>query len=369
MSQQEKDIFKIIAIDSILQNMPGHVYWKNSEGVYLAVNRECCEYLRMAPEDIVNKTDFDFLSKEEAEKVRAVDMMVMESGTERVTEESDRDKCYFITKKTPLRDFKENVIGILGVSLDITKQKMSESNLKLRTQELAKALEAREIFIRNVNHEIRTPLQTMISVPESLQANYDILTDEQRKRCIDATVSESKRLMNLVSNILDLSKFREGRFILEFEKHSLKQMIEEVLREFSYSHGPIDCTIDGNVQDTIRCDKARMQQVLRNLINNSVKHGGRSKPISITVSNFKDKDDLSYVKFSIKDEGAGIPKGEEEAIFDAFVESSHTRKLAGGIGLGLSIVREIIDSHKGRIWVDKLLQSEIGTRMSFILPV
>ena len=367
---QERDLYKIMATDSLLTNIPGHIYWKNKDSVFLGCNIEHARYFGFDdPNKIVGKNNFDLVDYDSAVKLTENDMEVISKATVIETVEVLYGNQYFLSKKMPLRDFKGEVVGILGISLNITKQKLAELSLAQRAKELVEALELKERFIRNINHEIRTPLVGMINIPESLRDNYYNLSDEQRLHFIDETLLAGERLRILVNNLLDLSKFKDGKFTMEFAEYNIKEIIEETIREFKHIYGNINFLIEQDVSTNIKCDKERIKQVIRNLIGNSIKYGGQNKPMFIYVFNYEEDSDQKFIKITIKDEGYGIPKGEEESIFQAFVESSQTRKLAGGTGLGLTIAKEIVESHKGKIWVEVSEPNQVGTCISFTLPV
>jgi signal transduction histidine kinase len=127
-----------------------------------------------------------------------------------------------------------------------------------------------------------------------------------------------------------------------------------------------DILFDSDV--VVECDKIRIHQVLRNLLMNSIRYSGESSKISITIL-ICDENQKNYIKCSVKDEGVGIPEEEKNLIFDPFVGSSVTKEIPGGVGLGLTISKEIIQSHNGRIWVDDIKDGEVGARISFIIPL
>ena len=292
----------------------------------------------------------------------------MTKGEPTVIKEIDNKGTVYLSHKSPLRNHDNEVIGIIGNSINITAQEHAEQKLKQRTKELAAALEAKERFLRNMSHEIRTPLSAITSIPDGLKEMYDMLTDEERKGYIDNIIESNERLMSLVSNLMDLSKYKEGKFVMELKSDSIIDVTKAVINEFKYVHGNISLEADADVPHSIICDSFRVSQVIRNLISNSIKHGGKDGPISVHLSSYLDRC-KRYVKCSVKDEGVGVPDDDKEAIFDAFVESSKTQSFAGGTGLGLSIAKEIVEAHKGKIWVEDLIEGQIGARISFTLSV
>jgi PAS domain S-box-containing protein len=364
---QEKELYKIIATDSLLSNLPGHIYWKNKKGIFLGCNDEHAKYFGLNdPNDIIGKTNFDLMNKENAIKITEADNKVIETGKAYVTEELVRDSQCFLSKKIPLKDFKGEIVGVLGTSIDVTEQKKLEINLKQHVHKLAVALEAKERFLRNISHEIRTPLQSILSLPETLKENYDSFTDQERKKCIDLLVISNKRLVNLMSNLLDLSKFRDGKFLMDFKEENLENTVNNIINEFN-THGKIFLNIEKDVVKNCTYDDFRITQVIRNLIQNSIKYGSSEKPICINISKYKDFS-KHYIKLTVTDSGIGIPVEERATIFEAFVEGSKTQSFAGGTGLGLSIAKEIVEAHRGKIWVEDSVAKE-GTSISFTIQL
>jgi signal transduction histidine kinase len=362
--------YKNIATNYILTHAPGHIYWKNLEGVFLGCNVEHAKYFGFDnPIDIVGKINTDFLDEETSDYISDIDLKVMSTGQEHVIEECVNGTQYFLSKKVPLRDYDNKIIGLLGTSINITEQKNLESVLEKTVQELEKALVSKESFIKNMNHEIRTPMQLILNGPQILKDNFNKFTDQDKLYFLDGMIKATKRLNDLVTNLLDMSKFKEGKFVLNVKGEDFKLLCEELIQDFSLMYKnriKHDILFDSDV--VVECDKIRIHQVLRNLLMNSIRYSGESSKISITIL-ICDENQKNYIKCSVKDEGVGIPEEEKNLIFDPFVGSSVTKEIPGGVGLGLTISKEIIQSHNGRIWVDDIKDGEVGARISFIIPL
>jgi signal transduction histidine kinase len=124
--------------------------------------------------------------------------------------------------------------------------------------------------------------------------------------------------------------------------------------------------VEINVNTYLYCDDWRIGQVIRNLIANSIKHGGKDKPIQILLTQHREND-CEYLKIAVEDEGVGIPEDQLEEIFDPFTESSRTRRKSGGTGIGLAVCKELIAAHKGRMWAENNA-SGVGSTIFLILP-
>lgn len=174
-------------------------------------------------------------------------------------------------------------------------------------------------------------------------------------------------LLTLVNNLLDLSKLRAGKMVYDYNEHDLITMVK--LLELEFGTRLDECKqifqLTGAEQPLLlQMDRVRINQVLRNLVSNAMKFS----PIGGTVHIVITQNDHGWVQVSVQDEGPGVPITETEAIFQPFIQGSHTHSGAGGTGLGLSICREIVQAgHGGRIWVENRVAG--GACFVFTLPV
>lgn len=357
-----------LSFQHIIDACPACIYWKDLEGKYLGCNRPALQFLNLKHlDEFIGKTDYELAAPEIAKQFRESDAYIVKNDCARLIKETiPLSGTIHMTYKSPLRDNNNKIIGIVGTSIDITKHDQAEKQLR-QVFDLASAFEAKERFLRNISHEIRIPLQAMVEIPKGLKEGYYQLTEAEKYEYIDAMVSASDRLMSLMTSLLDLSKFRNKTLTMTFKKENIADIVKEVIAEFKPSHDDIELKMlcnEGLL--SVVCDRLRVAQVIRNLIGNSIRHGGKNDPIRISLANYKDGMG-NYVKFTIKDEGIGIPYNDKIIIFDAFVEGERTRSNSGGTGLGLSMAKEIINAHKGKIWVEDLNPGEKGARISFVL--
>jgi len=357
-----------IALANIIAKMPGHLYWKNEKGVYMGCNDKQAASLGLKTgSEVVGKTDLDLpWGKRASDKIMHTDKLIMSTKKTEIIEEIvkiDGKKSVFLSQKSPLLDLNQKVAGVLGVSVDITKQKILEAEYIEKTHELNNALEVKRNFINNLSHEIRIPLHSVTAITNEIYDQWDTMPDTEKKEYFKTIVDSQNRLMSLVTNLLDLSKIKSGKLSFDFAKNDLIVPIKEVVSEFKYLTEPITLSIDSNL-NTVACfDVERIKQVLRNLMSNSIKYGGKDKPINIRVFSADNK----CVGISIADQGIGVPEEEKDSIFELFKESSRTKTKAGGIGLGLAIIKDIILAHRGDIYVEN--NGKIGSIFTFTIPV
>lgn len=246
-----------------------------------------------------------------------------------------------------------------------------------RTNELKKALEYKTEFLNNISHEIRTPLHGILSVVSSLSENWKKYSDLEKANLVKVISESGDKLMKLVSNLLDLSKFEAGKMLYKFNNvnfisivnnalSQLKPLIIDKDREIIF-HNPL------NTEDyVIYCDEVRIEQVILNFISNGLKYSKHDIEIYISFANVSgdkvEKDKATHLKLSVKDYGIGVPSQEMREIFYPFAQSSRTNSGTQGTGLGLSLSTQIIEAHKGKIWVDNN-ENEQGATFSFAIPI
>lgn len=267
-------------------------------------------------------------------------------------------------------------IGELGRHFNLMASTIKEYTERLeqkvteRTRELEEAREIAEAasrsksdFLANMSHELRTPLNAIIGFSEVMTKGMTgAITDDQREYLNDIHES-GKHLLNLINEILDLSKIEAGRIELEMSEFDLDAFIEEsiiMLREKALKH---NMKVTYNVIDVgnIFADAIRLKQVLINLLSNAFKFTPDGGAISVQGRRVN-----GFVEISVADTGIGIKEGDVPRLFKPFeqLEPSLTKKYEG-TGLGLAISRKIIELHGGRIWVE----SKAGKGSKFIFTV
>ena len=205
----------------------------------------------------------------------------------------------------------------------------------------------RREFVANVSHEIRTPLTTIKSYTETLLegASED---KETMRNFLETIDSETDRMTLLTTDLLELSRFDNKQYIMQFEEHNLVSLINNSIRQNNVLAQNKEQTIDfeptqGNLP--VICDASRINQVINNVLSNSIKYSGENSKVTITINT----SGREYKVF-IQDEGMGIPKEDLQRIFERFYRVDKARSRAmGGTGLGLAIAKEIMDAHEGKI--------------------
>jgi len=251
---------------------------------------------------------------------------------------------------------------IYGIGRDVTDRKKHEENLRNAKEEAEKADRAKSEFLANISHEIRTPLNAVIGFSELLSAQ---VYDSKSLSYLNSIKSSGKSLLNLINDILDISKLDSVDVELSLSPANIKVLIEEIIRVFNYrtqhSNVTLGYTIDESVPDSLFLDISRLRQVLLNLVGNAVKFTDNGS-VSIHVFIEKKVDSKQDLFIKITDTGVGIPENEFENIFQPFRQrAGQNLNKYGGTGLGLSISSKLVSIMGGEIRI----QSEVGKGSNF----
>lgn len=250
---------------------------------------------------------------------------------------------------------------LVGTVIDITEKKRAEEAMQ-------EALFYRDEFLSIASHELKTPL-TSIKLQSQLfkrmVARKDPLVyrPDRLNRLMDQTDRHVTRLVRLVDDMLDISRIRTGKLSISKEIVDCSELTKEVVERFKIQFH--EAGIDGPVIDDIipcitACDRFRIEQVLSNLLNNALRYG-RNKPVSVSLKVVDDK-----IEFSVKDQGFGISKRDQEKIFSRFQRAIPASEVSG-LGLGLYIAKQIVEAHNGKIKVES--EPGTGSVFSFHIPL
>ena len=248
---------------------------------------------------------------------------------------------------------------IAGLLQNIQELKDHEQEL-IESRELAEQAELKQSFLNNMSHEIRTPLNAIVGFPDML-ANEPEFSDEERQEFVDIINTNTKLLLKLVGDVLELSRIESGNLSFIFQRESVRQLLDDVYQTHSLLiQPPLQFLKDFPPEDVqVNVDPMRLTQVLTNFLNNANKF---TKEGSIQLG-YCCPSGMSEVHLYVEDTGIGIPHSEQKMIFERFYKRS---EFSQGVGLGLSICVLIVEKMGGRIE----LRSEEGrgSRFTVVLP-
>ena len=244
-----------------------------------------------------------------------------------------------------------------------TREKQYQVRELMKQQEIA--LSQRDEFLSIASHELKTPMTSLklqVQTRKKLLARGDksVFEPERVTSLIEIADRQINRISRLVDDMLDISKIVNGKLSLNLEDVELKQLIMEVYRNLVHEFESSGCKISFQMENEVhvRCDRYRMEQVITNLFSNSIKYG-ECNPVSVKLGTNKD-----CAIVSVTDTGLGIAEENLERIFDRF-ERVGDANTVSGLGLGLYITRQIVEMHKGKIYVE----SVVGKGSTFIFEI
>ncbi|HEX5174988.1 MAG TPA: ATP-binding protein [Gaiellaceae bacterium] len=232
-----------------------------------------------------------------------------------------------------------------------------------RVEELARLSQLRADFVSLVSHELRSPMAAVIGAARTLEDRWRMLTAAQRESFLALIGDETARLAELVGDVLDTSRIEAGTFSYRFEEVDLGRVVHEAIDTATLAQQdvPVVASVHGALP-TIRGDRARLRQVLGNLIENAVKYSPEGGEVRVSAAAAN-----GAVKIAVRDAGPGIPRDQQARIFEKFGRVDVAGASKPGTGLGLFIARSIAEAHGGSL--DVASATDAGSTFTLTLPV
>lgn len=345
----------------LLKQLPAQVFWKNSEGVYLGCNDAFARSVGLpSVEEVIGRNDYDLpTKKEESDAYRKDDQQVMASRQPKLNIEEEQTLAdgriaNLLTSKVPLFNNDNEVIGILGIYYDISELKRTEKALELAKNQAEAASKAKSEFLANMSHDIRTPLTGIIGMAEELENSG--LSLEKRVEYAKQLASAGKLLLNLLNQIIDVSRFDQGNIIAKNSVFDLRKLVQTVVNLLKPSIENKNLSFlldyDKRIPALIKGPEILLHRVILNLMSNAIKFTELGS-ITCAVQWVNQDEQSVHVQLKIKDTGIGISKSQQLEIFNSFKRLSPSYKGEyQGVGLGLYIVKAFVTQMGGTITID-----------------
>ncbi|MBG0781022.1 MAG: response regulator [Bacteroidales bacterium] len=342
----------------------------NPQGNIVFINQTLPEILGLKSQNLTDGSWFRYILLEDRNK-----MDILWQNAHRAKEgvfEADfrlrlDQEIRFIHFKAATMFLEDEFAGIVSVFENVTQRKSFEIELVEAKNKAEDSDRLKSAFLANMSHEIRTPMNAILGFSDLLST--DEYSPEEKIEFIEMIKSSGRLLLNLINDIIDISKIEAGELKIQPSEFKLLDLLEEMLQGFRQqmdrngkSHVKLLLTHQQELKTAlITTDRLRLQQIITNLLSNAMKFTaeGEIEFGALAINN-------SY-EFFVKDTGIGIPEHKLEVVFERFrqADDSHTR-LFGGTGLGLAITKHLIELLNGKIWVES--QEGKGSAFYFTLP-
>lgn len=359
-----------------LDNVSDSICVKDKNGRFLFVNKAYSQSVGIESSQLVGQTDRDIFPKRRAEGIIRDDLRAMEAGTPLI-DQIEKVVCpdgfvqRLSTTRIPRHDSKRRSDGLIVIMRDVTKNADSANLspreiLPLGNQNAAESDENyRTEFISAISHELRTPLSI---IKQLLMLMYDEtlgpVSDKQREVLVKMR-HNVERLREMIDKLLDATRIGSKQFKLRYSLVNLKGLLVDSRNYFDYlaRERQIDLSYQMPDEDIdIFIDPERVHQIISNLVNNAINYSGANGRVRVEVAVLETK-----VRVGVVDTGIGISESDLPKVFDKFTQVARRRDVEKkGIGLGLSITKDLVERHGGEIWVESKLG--VGSKFYFTLP-
>ena len=364
---------KIDYLEKIISLMPGHVYWLDRQNIYQGCNNNQAQAAQLpSRKEIIGKTNQDMIWRDEASMLDATNLEVMRTGTAYSAEETAsmaRGKGIYLSEKVPLYDQEnKNVVGLLGISFDITERKRTEDALKIAKEKAEVANQVKTEFIRNMEHDIRTPISGIFGVANYLKNHQSNTSHQELLTDIEYAASE---LLDYLNNILEFSQMTQDLLPIVWKELYLKEIVDSILRmevpAVKHKDLKIETQYSPNLPEVLIGDTFRVYRILLNLVSNAIKFTERGK-ITIDVQLTQQSGNEVILQLAVSDTGIGIPESQQLMIYDKLTRCCPANKgTYKGTGVGLWVVKQFVTELNGSVELDSTVGK--GSVFTVTLPL
>jgi two-component system, chemotaxis family, CheB/CheR fusion protein len=331
-------------LNSLLVSVPDAIYFKDGRGRFIRANGAMAARLALeSPEQAVGKTVWELPDQDTAMQFHKEDDGVLRSGQAQHYKLERRERAgaeaWDLVSRLPLRDQGNSIVGVIAIFRDVTEQKRAETKIQ-------EAVRRRDQFLAMLSHELRNPLGAMVMATALLKS--DSTSARNRDKFLAILDRQSQQMSALLDDLLEASRVTQNKIELKKRVVDLNAVVKDAADAVRAQMEARGIAFDVETAREPLCvegDAARLQQILVNLLNNAGKYtsnGGRVRLIA------RPEGDDAVIRVS--DDGAGIAPEMLDSVFDLFVQSSRTLdRSAGGLGVGLTLVRSLVSMHGGSV--------------------
>lgn len=368
---------EVIGLRNVLDNIPGDIYWKDSQGRYLGFNKHGIATLRAmgfatSKDDVIGKTDCQIFGEVTGGVYKKHDDQVLSSKQvmqceENVEPPSAPARCQ-LTVKSPLFNQDNDVVGLVGNTMDITYTKEIELQLRQAKELAERANQEKTIFMRNMQHDIRTPFTGILGLAQYL---FESETNPDRKDILASIVECSVQLLDYCNGVLDFSKVKYGVFESLTRQFDLRKLLASVIaieKPAALCKGlEVREDYQEDLPNDVVGDDFRLYRILLNLLSNAIKftkEGFVTIRVRVACEGGRD----IVLSMAVIDSGEGIPQDKQAYVFEPFTRLTESnRGVQSGMGLGLSVVKQFVGEMKGEIDLASIKSQ--GTTVECVLPL
>ena len=348
-------------LQTVISNAPIILFSLDENGIFQLFEGRGLEMLDIDKQKIINNSYED----NTWQPITKEDFTKAINGEEFTTITEWKNK-FFETFYSPIRDLNKNITGILGIASDKTADVLAEKELKKAKQLAEETVKIKEQFLANISHEIRTPMNGIIGLTRILLKSA--LNPEQLKY-LQSINSCSDNLLIIINDLLDVSKIEAGKMTFENIPFNIDELANHTIELFQAKADEKSVQLslekDPALPTYVEGDPTRLSQILNNLVSNAIKFTDKGDVRLRLKVKCVEKDNVTIV-FEVKDSGIGIAEKSLSTIFESFTQAnSDTTRKFGGTGLGLTIVKNLVEMQKGEIQV----KSKPGTGTTFIFSL
>jgi two-component system aerobic respiration control sensor histidine kinase ArcB len=361
-----------IRLESVIESMPGNYWWKDLNGIYRGYNTTLLHTLGLrSKSEVIGKSDYELPWREQAAQLYEHDNIVIKTGKPYISEEivSSRvgEMLTFLVTKVPLRNNKGKVIGTIGSSVDITKQKELEKDLRKAKEQAEAANRVKTEILENLRHDIRTPLTGIVGFASIIAEESK---DPKMKEYVNNLVASSYALNDLLNEILEVIRIGSEIPILK-KKFDLKNKLSDVIKltkpRALQKNIQLIFNYDEKIPHFLIGDFKRIHRIVLELVTNALNFTNQGF-VKLSAQLEKEGKRKIVLRIEVEDTGIGIPPEKKQEVFLHFKRLTPSYEgIYKGAGLGLSIVKQFVEELEGEVYIES--REEGGTCFIIFLPL